>query len=93
MDDKGVTILANDVQVINFINDCLKSIDIEAMTWLSPATNEDNLEKLIEYENKPQTEDEKLESKIVTLSFDFLSKIYKNIQVLSPQQIKMVCSD
>lgn len=89
MDDKGVTILANDVQVINFINDCLKSIDIEAMTWLSPATNEDNLEKLIEYENKPQTEDEKLESKIVTLSFDFLSKIYKNIQVLSPQQIKM----
>lgn len=93
LDDKAVTIIANDAQVINFIvNDCLKSIDIKTMSWLSPsAVTADSLEKLIENENsKTLTEDEELESKIVTLSFDFLSKLYKNIQVISPKQIQMV---
>lgn len=85
-----MTILVNDAQVINLINDCLKFVQVETMTWLSPAANGDNLEKLIESENKPLSEDEELESKIISMSFDFLSNIYKNVQVISQKQIQMV---
>lgn len=92
MEDNAVAVVANDPQIINFYINCFQSIDVKTMPWLSPTFCTDNLQKLVACEQKPLTEDEKLEEKIVLQSLNFLSRIFRNVKLLSSKQVQLVCN-
>ena len=70
--------------------DCLQSINVEKVDWLSPTACTDNLQKLIDNEKKALTEDEELEENIVLQSLNLLSRLYKMLDFISTKQIQLV---
>ena len=75
LDDSSVDVAAQDPKIVDCFKDCLKTVDLQTMPWLSPSASSD-VELLRQVEAKLLSDDEELEEQIINHTLLLLQRLY-----------------
>lgn len=73
--DETVALVANKPSIVDFLEDCMRSINPDSMNWLQP-NNAENAELLKQSESKSPSPDEDFEEKVTDRALQLLRRLY-----------------
>ncbi|CAL7933927.1 unnamed protein product [Xylocopa violacea] len=88
VEDNAISTFAHDVHAVNFFNNCMCTIQTNTMPWIAPTACVDNLQALIDAENKPLSDDQRLEEETINYCINFLRRIYKVAAITSDIKVQ-----
>ncbi|KOX79489.1 Telomere-associated protein RIF1 [Melipona quadrifasciata] len=87
VEDNAVSVFAYDPYIVNFLNNCMCTIQTDIMPWTAPTACVDNLQALIDAENKPLSEYQRLEEETINYCVTLLRRLYKVAAITSDIKI------
>ncbi|KAK1129475.1 hypothetical protein K0M31_019201 [Melipona bicolor] len=87
VEDNAVSVFAYDPYIVNFLNNCMCTIQTDIMPWTAPNACVDNLQALIDAENKPLSEYQRLEEETINYCVTLLRRLYKVAAITSDIKI------
>ncbi|XP_076766359.1 uncharacterized protein LOC143433108 isoform X2 [Xylocopa sonorina] len=88
VEDNAISTFAHDVHAVNFFNNCMCTIQTNTMPWTAPTACVDNLQALTDAENKPLSDDQRLEEETINYCINFLRRIYKVAAITSDIKVQ-----
>lgn len=90
LDDNAISTAANDGQILNFFKHCLVNVQPSLMEWLTPTACVDNLQMLTKIEQRPLSEEEKLEEEINSHALGLLRRLYRLASITFDHSVQKV---
>ncbi|CAD1476498.1 unnamed protein product, partial [Heterotrigona itama] len=87
VEDNAVSVFAYDPYIVNFLNNCMSTIQTDIMPWTAPNACIDNLQALIDAENKSLSEYQRLEEETINYCITLLRRLYKVAAITSDIKI------
>ncbi|XP_029051883.2 telomere-associated protein RIF1-like isoform X1 [Osmia bicornis bicornis] len=81
--DNAISTVTNDLHAVKFFTDCMSTIQTDIMPWIAPTACVDNIQALIDAENKPLSDDQRLEEETVNYCIILLRRLYKLAAITS----------
>ncbi|XP_076234263.1 uncharacterized protein LOC143179108 [Calliopsis andreniformis] len=88
VEDNAISAVAYDVHAVNFFNNCMCTIQPNAMPWTAPTACVDNLQVLIEAESRPLSDDQRLEEETINFCITLLRRLYKVAAITSDTKVQ-----
>jgi len=90
LDDNAISTAANDGQILNFFKHCLVNVQPSLMEWLTPTACVDNLQMLTKIEQRPLSDEEKLEEEINSHALALLRRLYRLASITFDHSVQKV---
>ncbi|XP_012137568.1 uncharacterized protein LOC100880674 isoform X2 [Megachile rotundata] len=88
IEDNAISMIANDPHAVQFFTDCMSTIQTNKMPWIASTACVDNLKALIDAENKPLSDDQRLEEETVNYCIILLRRLYKLAAITSDTNVE-----
>lgn len=88
--DDAISAATNDGTILNFFEDCMRSVETSSMKWIAPTTCIDNLQMLTDIEHQILSNEQKLDEDTVNCVLALLARLYKLTAVIPCQNVQMV---
>ncbi|KAG7210962.1 hypothetical protein KM043_016334 [Ampulex compressa] len=88
VEDNAILMASNDVQAINFFNDCMRSVDPTLMEWIAPTACTDNILMLTEAENRQLSDVQRIEEEMISYAIMLLRRLYKFANITFDDKIQ-----
>lgn len=90
LDDNAISTAANDGQILNFFKHCLVNVQPSLMEWLTSTACVDNLQMLTKIEQRPLSEEERLEEEINSHALALLKRLYRLASITFDHSVQKV---
>ncbi|XP_015438748.1 PREDICTED: telomere-associated protein RIF1-like [Dufourea novaeangliae] len=88
VEDNAISTVAYDTHTVNFFNNCMCTIKTNTMPWIAPTACIDNIQALIKAENKPLSDDQRLEEETINYCMILLRRLYKVAGITSDSKVE-----